>query len=344
MPDRIWPREQLGIEYEPMAEYGPGDIELDRVRRELEELDPAGDHFASVIRDTLDQLLDGRRRGRFDYRDLYKTEKTYMGTLVEINLQREFEFEDGNVTDYSIADIDVDCKFSQRIGGWELGPEMLGQLCLIVWCSDRESSWRAGLIRASLDTLRETFNRDSKRRLNELGMSRIKWLWPNHGRLAENLLLHLNPVVRERIMTATGRARRANPVQARVNQLFREVQGQIIRRSVLETVAHGANDPLKRARGNGGARDFLRPEGILVLGHQDNDHLVAAALGLPVPQKGEFVASRVVEVPSTTSPRRTAEIDGHYYAVALPGDPVELAPKVPRGPRSKAELQPTHHI
>jgi hypothetical protein len=330
MQDSMWPRDQLGIEFEPAAEHRSGDPGLDLVRRELEELDPHGDRFAAVLRDTLDQLLDGRRRGRFDYRDLYKTEKTYMGTLVEINLQRAFDFADGDVTDYSIADVDVDCKFSQRIGGWELGPEMLDQLCLVVWCSDRESSWRAGLIRASADALRETTNRDAKRRLNELGMSRIQWLWPNHGRLDENLLLHLNPEVRDRIMTATGRTRRANPVQARVNQLFREVQGRIIRRSVLETVAHGADDPLKRARGNGGSRDFLRPEGILVLGHQDNDPLVAAALGLKVPQKGEFIASRVVEVFGPVSGRRAAEIDGRYYARALPTDPVEPAPEVPR--------------
>jgi Restriction endonuclease NaeI len=336
MQESIWPRDQLGIEYEPMAEHGPGDAELNLVRLELEELDPDGDRFAAVLRDTLDQLLDGRRRGRFDYRDLYKTEKTYMGTLVEINLQRAFDFEDGDVTDYSIVDVDVDCKFSQRIGGWELGPEMLDQLCLVVWCSDRESSWRAGLVRASSDALRETTNRDAKRRLNDLGMSRIQWLWPNHGRLAENLLLHLNPEVRDRIMTATGRTRRANPVQARVNQLFREVQGRIIRRSVLETVAHGADDPLKRARGNGGARDFLRPEGILVLGHQDSDPLVAGALGLPVPRKGEFVAARVREVDGPTSSRPAAEISGRYYAVALPDDAVDEAPDVPRKPYSSA--------
>ncbi|SNS43428.1 Restriction endonuclease NaeI [Geodermatophilus saharensis] len=336
MQDSIWPRDQLGIEYEPMAEHGSGDAGLSLVRRELEELDPDGDRFAAVLRDTLDQLLDGRRRGRFDYRDLYKTEKTYMGTLVEINLQRAFDFEDGDVTDYSIVDVDVDCKFSQRIGGWELGPEMLDQLCLVVWCSDRESSWRAGLVRASADVLRETTNRDAKRRLNDLGMSRIQWLWPDHGRLAENLLLHLNPEVRDRIMSATGRTRRANPVQARVNQLFREVQGRIIRRSVLETVAHGADDPLKRARGNGGARDKLRPEGILVLGHQDNDPVVAEALGLPRPRKGEFVAARVVEIDGPTSSRPAAEISGRYYAIALPGDEAQEGPEVSRQPPTPA--------
>jgi len=47
---------------------------------------------------------------------------------------------------------------------------------------------------------------------------------------------------------------------------------------------------MKRARGNGGARTQLRAEGILVLGHQENDPLVAADLGLPAPEKGEFIS------------------------------------------------------
>jgi hypothetical protein len=63
-------------------------------------LDPGGQMFAPVIRDTLDQLLDGRRAGRWDYQKLHKTEKTHMGTLVEINLHREFDFADGDATDY----------------------------------------------------------------------------------------------------------------------------------------------------------------------------------------------------------------------------------------------------
>ena len=114
--DLNWP--QLEIEVSTTGRRrDDADPSLARVREELYQLDPSGDRVARVLRDTLDQLLDGRRRGRFDYADLFKTEKTYMGTLVEINLQREFEFSDGDVTDYSIADVEVDCKFSQRIGG-----------------------------------------------------------------------------------------------------------------------------------------------------------------------------------------------------------------------------------
>lgn len=86
---------------------------------------------------------------------------------------------------------------------------------------------------------------------------------------------------------------------------------------------------MKRARGNGGARDKLRPEGILVLGHQDNDPLVAQALGLPVHRKGELISARVVRARADRTDR-VAEIAGVGWAIAWPGDPVEEAPVVPR--------------
>lgn len=303
------------------------DHELSRVEQVVLELDPDGSRTAEVLRDTLDQLLDGRRTGRWDYNHLHKTEKTHMGTLVEINLHREFDFADGIVTDYQIAGIDVDCKFSQRIGGWEIGPEIVGHLCLVVWASDVESRWRAGLVRARNDLLRDSQNRDAKRRLTPAGVESVRWLWKDHGVLAVNLLLHLDADTRDAIMTATGAYNRPGG-QARLFELCRRVQGVILRRAVVETVGWGLDDPLKRMRSNGGARDALRPEGILVLGHQDNDPYVAKALGLPPPHKGEFVAARVV--PRSGDDRKFATIEGADWVVARPEDPVVAAPVVPR--------------
>jgi hypothetical protein len=70
-----------------------------------------------------------------------------MGTLVEINLHRAFDFEDGTETDYRIAGIEVDCKFSRSFGGWEIPPEAYGHLCLLVWADDAQSRWSAGVVR-----------------------------------------------------------------------------------------------------------------------------------------------------------------------------------------------------
>ena len=77
----------------------------------------------TALRDAIDQLLDGERTGRWDWYTLRKTEKTHMGTIVEIRLHNEFDFDDGEAMDYRIAGIDVDCKFSQSVGGWELPPD-----------------------------------------------------------------------------------------------------------------------------------------------------------------------------------------------------------------------------
>jgi hypothetical protein len=117
------------------------------------------------------------------------------------------------------------------------------------------------------------------------------------------------------------------------------VQRRIIRRAELATVAQ-QDDFMKRARGNGGARTHLRQEGILVLGHQDQDPMVAGALGLPVPQKGEFISARVVPARDPASP--VALIDGRLWALARPGDPVYPAPDVPRSNRPPHGRDPAH--
>lgn len=305
------------------------DAELDVVEAQLYRLDPSGDQVAAVLRETLDQLYDGQHTGRWGYDQLHKTEKTHMGTLVEINLHRQFGFADGDATDYRIAGIEVDCKYSMTYGGWELPPEATGHICLLITADDEQSSWSAALIRVRQEYLRARPNRDSKRQLSAAGRLRIRQLWPRHGRLARNLFLQMDPRVRERVFGAKA-GRGAQHGQARTNELFRSVQRQIIRRAEVATVAR-QDDFMKRVRGNGGARTTLMAEGILVLGHQDNDPLVAAALGLPVPRKGEFVSARVVPARDDRD-GPVAVIDGRPWALAQADDPITLAPVIRRQP------------
>jgi hypothetical protein len=303
------------------------DAELDAVEAELYRLDATGEQVATVLRDTLDQLYDGQRTGRWKYDQLHKTEKTYMGTLVEINLHRQFGFDDGDVTDYRIAGIEVDCKYSMSYGGWELPPEAIDHLCLLITASDEASSWSAGLIRVREEYLRDRGNRDSKRQLSATGRGYVRQLWRRHGRLAGNIFLHMDPRDRERIFGAKA-SRGTQHGQARTNELFRTVQRRTVRRAEVATVAQ-QDDFMKRARGNGGARTALQPEGILVFGHQDSDPVVAAALGLPVPRKGEFVSARVVPAHDDRDDP-VAVIGGRPWALARPGDPRTPAPVIPR--------------
>ena len=315
------------MEQDPLPYVYGDDPELEAVEAELHMLDPTGAQVARVLRDTLDQIYDGQHTGRWDYNQLYKTEKTHVGTLVEINLHRQFGFMDGTATDYRIASVEVDCKYSMNYGGWELPPEAIDHVRLLVTANDKQSSWAAGLIRVKESLLRAGSNRDAKRQLSASSYACIRKLWPDNRRLAGNLFANLDADIRDRIFSA--RTNRGNQHgQARVNELFRLVQHRIIRRAELATVAQ-QDDFMKRARGNGGARTALRPEGILVLGHQDNDPNVASALGLPVPKKGELVSGRVIPARDDRNDP-VAIIEGEFWALARPNDPVVPAPLVPR--------------
>jgi Restriction endonuclease NaeI len=300
------------------------DPELDRVARRLLALDPGGGRIAGALRATIDMLLDGRHTGRYRWDQLHKTEKTHAGTLVEINLQREFGFADGAVLDYLIAGAEVDCKFSQRVGGWMIPPEAFGMLLFLLSASDEHGRWYAGLVRAREQHLRAAANRDLKRALNDGGVGAIRWL---HRRapLAENALLRLpERTVTEILALPSG--------QRRVNELFRRAQGRCISRAVIATVAQ-QDDYMKRVRAGGGARDQLRAEGIVIFGDYGSHREAARALGLPVPGPGEFVSARLVRpgiLNGSRGVRAGVRLDGTEWVVAQPADPVERAPALPR--------------
>ncbi|MFE7561685.1 NaeI family type II restriction endonuclease [Kitasatospora sp. NPDC057500] len=303
------------------------DRELEKVRAELVRMDPAGRRFATVLRETIDQLLDGERTGRYDWKDLFKTEKTHAGTLVEINLQREFEFSDGSAMDYKIAGIEVDCKYSQQFGSWMIPPEAVGHLCLLVWANDYRSRWSAGLVRIRPEILNGGTNRDLKLTIQAAQRDRIVWLWHNAD-LPENVLLHLDPEIRSKILVP-GRMKG----QMRINQLFRLVRGRRIGRGVVRTAAQQV-DYMARVREGGPnrARPKLREEGIIILGDYPVHQAIAAALGGQVPEEGEFVAHRVVRAGPAHAGRQSAEIGGSLWVVAEEGEwehRREPAPRLP---------------
>ena len=252
--------------------FGPqvisDDAELSEVAAELAGADPAGVKVARVLRRTYDMLLDGQHTGRYRWDQLFKTEKTHFGTLVEINLQRAFGFADGQAMDFAIRGVDVDCKFSQTPADWMIPPEAVGQLVLGLWASDDQGQWSLGLVRATDEALTNAAgNRDRKRWLSPAGKASVTWLFRNRP-LPENALLRIPPRDVDRIFTCS-----AHGTQ-RVDMLFRLAQRRIISRTVVATVAQ-QEDYMKRVRGNGGARSRLRPEGIVIFGHYDSHRGVA---------------------------------------------------------------------
>ncbi|MFJ8155620.1 NaeI family type II restriction endonuclease [Streptomyces sp. NPDC094468] len=296
------------------------DPDLDRVCAHIKGLDPTGRRFAMVLRDTIDQLLNGEVTGRYDWKTLFKTEKTHAGTLVEINLQREFAFADGVEMDYQIADVDVDCKYSQQFGGWMIPPEAVGHLCLLAWADDYSSRWSVGVIRIRSDWLNRGSNRDLKLTIAAAYRDKIRWLWRDAA-LPENVLLHMGGEDRKAVFAA-------GSGQQRLNELFRRVRERRIGRNVVRTVAQ-QKDYMKRVRGNGGSRSALKAEGIIIMGDYASHREIARSLGLPLPEEGEFVSARVV--PASTGHESAARVSlgGRDWVLAQPGDVVEPAPTLP---------------
>lgn len=271
------------------------------------------ERFGAAIRQSFDEVFDGQRTGRYRLEQLSKVEKTYIGTKVEIVVQAEFGLQRGTRLDYLVDDEEVDSKWSMTSGGWMIPTEAVDELCLCLTANDNTSEFQVGIVRARDTRLRVSQNKDKKRRLNDDGISAMTWL-ANPGELAENLLLHLDDQTRGAILDDSLSGQR------RVIELFRRVQRRIVRREVVLTVAQQDDGP-KRVRD---ARNALRREGVIVLGHQQSHPRIATELGLAIPPKGSWLSCRVVR--DQQGRERTAEIGGESWRLARPGDNPEPGP------------------
>lgn len=294
----------------------PSDPALDDVAAELLRFDPDGSRWAAVIRHTYDMIYNGQETGRYRWDQLMKTEKTHFGTLFEINAQREFEFDGGDATDFSIDGHQVDAKWSQTMGGWMLPPEVFDELALVATGDDATSRWSLGLVRVREEYRREGGNRDKKSQLTAHGRSAIQWLWRD-APLRPNVLLQLPRHVVDHIFDSRAGTQRTN-------RLFREAEGMIVHRNAVATVSRQL-DHQKRVRYNGGSRSALKNEGIIILSGVFYPRM-AESLGVPVPQRDEYVSVRIV-------PSNGADgvlIGDRRWRRARPGDPVVAAPRLPK--------------
>lgn len=310
-----------------------GDPESDHARDEVVDafrrVDPDGRRAAAVFRATFDQLYDGQHTGRYRWEQLYKTEKTHFGTLLEINLRRAFDdiIDDGQLLDYRICGHDIDCKYSQRLGGWMLPPECFGRLLLVATASDEQGAWSLGVVRASDANRRTSENRDGKTGLNSHGRQQVAWIWIQAS-LPPNVLLGLDPVTLRHVLSPRSG-------QARVTELLRRVTQRRIGRNTIATLAK-QDDYMARVRDGNGARTTLRHEGYLIPGGDYEAHrYIARQLGVEVPQPGEVVSVRVA--PASSSAPWTIELEGRLWRLAGDNEVLtEPAPKLPDVRRRKS--------
>lgn len=293
----------------------PNDTGLNAVENEIRQLDPTGAGWGRIIRKTYDQVYNGQDTGRFKWEDLMKTEKTHFGSLFEINAQRYFKFRSGESTDFEIAGHEVDAKWSQTDGGWMLPPEVFGKIALVATGSDKESGWSLGLVRVTIDVRRSKSNRDQKSQLSSHGREAIRWLWRD-AELPPNVLLQIPDNSVDLVFNPPKVAGLGSAGARRLYELFKAAEGRIVHRTTVQTVAQQL-DSQKRLRKNGGARDPLRKEGYLVLSGQfESQRSIAAALGIKVPARDEYISVRLVP----TSNDSGVEINGTWWRLARRGD------------------------
>lgn len=309
---------------DPVNDSPDADNGLEAVLHWFQDQADVADRFGAVLRQSIDEVLDGQRTRRFDIDSLEKTEKTYLGTKVEIVARSEFDLGYGASMDYLVAEQEVDAKFTSgtKSTNWTIPGEAMGHLCLLMAADEHQSVFKVGLVRIGEDNLNSGRNKDGKRTLNVAGRTAIRWLVP-HGRLPQKLLLSMSEDDRHAIFHASDAYRGGgNGGQLRTDMLFRRALGRLVDRDTVLTVASQEDSP-KRVRD---ARQRLRSEGIVILGHLSPHPDIARALQLEAPAKGAYVAARLARH-INGDPRPSALIGGVAYVLHREGEIAEAPEK-----------------
>lgn len=255
--------------------------------------------FSVMLRHCIDDVIMTPKTGRRSYRELEKTEKTYVGTRVEIEMRTILDVPKGKL-DTVILGHDVDVKFTSA-SDWMIPGEAVNNVCILIAADEDRAVCFLGLVVARPEYLRGSTNQDKKGSLKASEFANILWLLLDHP-YPPNFWRTVQPEVIERIFSGKSGNDRAKT-------LFRELQKRPIAREVIEAVAK-QKDFMRRIRADKtnkrkGTRDHLAAEGILLLSG-DFDAQLIAELGLPLCTGSEFVSYR----PETTQEVKIAARHG----------------------------------
>jgi len=232
-----------------------------------------------LIRQAIDEVIDTPRTNRFTLDEIEKTEKTYIGTKIEILFRNHMSLPKGAILDVCIDGIETDIKYT--IGSnWTIPQEAMSHPCILIRANEKKGICSTGIVVIRLERLNEGQNRDGKRTISKSGFDDILWLLKDTP-YPMSFWEMLPPDHRLAIMAPKGGTER-------LANLFRLVQRVPISRRIIESIAQ-QDDYMKRLRKNGGARDILSKEGIAVLWGQKDKDLIDR-LGLPLCNPDEFIS------------------------------------------------------
>lgn len=238
-----------------------------------------------LLRESFDGVIKTPKTGRRLYEELEKTEKTHIGTCVEIELRHRLKLARGKVLDCEIAGVEVDIKFSVGTS-WMIPPEAFDRPCIIISADDTNARCWFGVFIAKREYLNKG-NRDEKCSINRLGRDNIHWLLENHP-YPGNFWQSVPREVADKIASGSSG-------NERVITLFREIQGRPIIRKVIEDVA-AQKDFMRRVRadkGHGTRNQLAKYSIVLLCGDWSGTKEFIAAVGLPPLGKSEFMSHRV---------------------------------------------------
>lgn len=213
---------------------------------------------AETVLQAVEFVLDPVSTGRTRLAQLDNVEKTFIGLKAEHFIRDLLDAPKG-LRDLVIAGHDVDVK--NTVGQswcWMIPPETYRSLepCLLLAADEEQRRAWMGLIVAR-DQYLGAPNRDRKRSVLASAYKNILWIvegepWPI------NRWAGLDMARFRELRKMRGGARRAAT-------FFQENQRRPTHRSVVVALLYDQDDPMKRLRGNGGAKDILRPMGIALL-------------------------------------------------------------------------------
>jgi hypothetical protein len=250
--------------------------------------------FGQAVRQAIDEVLDGPRTGRCRLAELAKTEKTYIGTKVEIVVRTALGLDQGPILDLEIEGHPVDIKWAMN-SVWQIPLEAVGQLCLCIGGLDGVSRFQVGLIRCNGEWLNLGENRDRKRTISAVGRSEMSLLVPSSP-LPINFVEQMDHATRIAVMGEP-------TIQTRVTRLFILLPRTPIPRNAIATVARTMGDPLRRVRADAWAGNPLGDMKILSARYGNP---IVVALGYRPLERDEFMSVPKAEIDALPDSKRQA--------------------------------------
>jgi Restriction endonuclease NaeI len=264
--------------------------------RQAGGLDKLKAELPTLIRRAIDEVVDAPRTGRVHARELEKTEKTYIGTKIEILVRNFFRLPKG-ILDLTIDGLDVDVK--NTLGTtWMIPREAIDKPCILVASDEERHTCYFGIFVAHLSNLTTGLNQDQKRSVCAAGFDNIHWILVDEP-YPDSFWVKIGEKKTHDVM----RGRTGNE---RIETLFREVQQLPIHRDIVQAVAQ-QKDYMKRLRKNGGARDALAAEGIAILSGKYDSILISKLKLRPV-GADEFISLQTRQADDITLLRSAEKI------------------------------------